>query len=92
MEVLAACYVFILIIVMCGVAYMVISDDPEKCNHQWRALEYNRLGLSTLEECPKCGTTREIVAYPSDDGQSINHWWLYSNGKKEPDERVSKHE
>ena len=58
--------------------------------HRWKATHVNQWYISTRERC-SCGLAREIQSTPAEDGITLNHWWIYSDGSREPDERVFKH-
>ena len=65
--------------------------------HRWRATHVAG-NLPTREECRRCKLTREVKsefveyeAYGFDKGPTRIYWWVYSDGRREPDERIVKH-
>lgn len=60
--------------------------------HRWETTAHNQWFLSTREKCSVCGLEREVTSTPSTDRwPKFEFWWKYSDGTKEPDERIFKH-
>lgn len=60
--------------------------------HHWIPKAQNRYYMETASKC-RCGMTREITHTPPDAGgmPKFEFWWSYSDGTREPDERIFKH-
>lgn len=55
--------------------------------HKWEITHTNKWMISTRENC-RCGLIREVE---SEGDLEFKFWWKYSDGHKEPDERIFKH-
>lgn len=43
------------------------------------------------QKCDRCGLSREVQSTLVPGTLTRNYWWVYSNGRREPDERIYKH-